>query len=138
MRHGALGCFESLGRLDPSRDTAMPSDAIFRIYSMTKPIVSVAAMMLVEQGRLSLPDPVSRFVPEFAEVRVGVARDDGTLELVAPKQPMTVHDLLRHTAGLTYEFFAPSPVRRRYAEAGHRIARAQQRRVRARRWPRCR
>lgn len=117
VRHGALGCFESLGRLDPAREAAMPPDAIFRIYSMTKPIVAVAAMMLVEQGRLSLPDPVSRFVPEFADVRVGVVGEDGALQLVAPKKPMTVHDLLRHTAGLTYEFFAPSPVRQLYAQA---------------------
>ncbi|WP_280152460.1 serine hydrolase domain-containing protein [Piscinibacter sp. XHJ-5] len=110
VRHGALGCFESLGRLDPSRDTPMPADAIFRIYSMTKPIVAVATMMLVEQGRLSLSHPVSRFVPEFADVRVGEAQE-------APRQPMTVHDLLRHTAGLSYEFFVPEPLRKRYAEA---------------------
>jgi CubicO group peptidase (beta-lactamase class C family) len=71
----------------------------------------------VEQGRLSLPDPVSRFVPEFAEVRVGVPGEGGALQLMPPKKPMTVHDLLRHTAGLTYEFLSPSPVRQLYAQA---------------------
>lgn len=116
VRNGVLGCFEALGRLDPARDVPMPRDAIFRIYSMTKPIVSVATLRLVEQGRLSLSDPVAKHLPEFAHTQVGVERDGG-LELVAPRQPMTVHDLLRHTSGLTYEFWQPSAVRKRYAEA---------------------
>jgi CubicO group peptidase (beta-lactamase class C family) len=116
QRRGALGCFEALGRLDPARDAAMGRDAIFRIYSMTKPIVSVAAMRFVEQGRLLLGDPVAKFLPEFAEVRVGIERD-GELQLVAPRQPMTVHDLLRHTSGITYEFLGPSAVRRLYGNA---------------------
>ena len=116
QRRGVLGCFEALGRLDPARDVPMRADAIFRIYSMTKPIVSVAAMRFVEQGRLLLSDPVAKFLPEFAEVRVGVERD-GELQLVPPRRPMTVHDLLRHTSGITYEFLAPSAVRRLYSAA---------------------
>jgi CubicO group peptidase (beta-lactamase class C family) len=115
-RHGALACFEALGRLDPARGTPMPPDAIFRIYSMTKPIVSLAAMMLVEEGRLLLGDPVSRHLPEFGRVRVAITEGGGAPRLTVPQRAMTVHDLLRHTAGLTYEFHAPSAVRSRYAE----------------------
>ena len=115
-RHGALGCFESLGALDPVRGLPMRADAIFRIYSMTKPIVSVALMMLAEQGRVLLRDLVSKYLPEFVRARVGVERG-GQLELKLPNRPMTVHDLLRHTAGLTYEFLEPSAVRLRYVEA---------------------
>jgi CubicO group peptidase (beta-lactamase class C family) len=115
-RRGVVACFESLGKLDPVRGLPMRNDAIFRIYSMTKPIVSVALMMLAEQGRVLLRDPVSKYLPEFVRTRVGVERD-GQLELKVPNRPMTVHDLLRHTAGLTYEFLEPSAVRLRYSEA---------------------
>ena len=115
-RRGTVGCFDSVGRLDPVHGEPMRSDALFRSYSMTKPIVSVALMLLAEQGRVLLRDPVSRYLPEFTHVRVGVERD-GQLELKVPNRPMTVHDLLRHTAGLTYEFLAPSVVRLRYTEA---------------------
>jgi CubicO group peptidase (beta-lactamase class C family) len=116
-RHGRLAAFEGVGRLDPALDLAMGKDAIFRIYSMTKPIVSVAVMMMMEQGRLALADPVSRFLPEFATVQLGVEQD-GRLDRVAPARPITIQDLLRHTSGLTYEFLAPSKVRRAYTEAG--------------------
>jgi CubicO group peptidase (beta-lactamase class C family) len=114
-RRGVLGVFDTLGRLDPARDVPMRPDAIFRIYSMTKPIVSVAAMRLFERGEILLGDPVAKFLPEFADVQVGVERD-GRLELVKPSRPMTVQDLLRHTSGLTYEFLGPSAVRARYTE----------------------
>jgi CubicO group peptidase (beta-lactamase class C family) len=116
QRRGALACVESVGALDPASGTPMRVDAIFRIYSMTKPIVSVALMGLAEQGKVLLRDPVSKYIPEFARAQVGVERG-GRLELKAPKRPITVHDLLRHTAGLTYEFHAPSAVRLRYVEA---------------------
>ena len=116
QRRGVLACFDSLGRLDPVRGLPMRADAVFRIYSMTKPIVSVALMMLAEQGRVLLRDPVSKYLPEFVRTRVGVERA-GQLELKVPSRPMTVHDLLRHTAGLTYEFLEPSAVRLLYAEA---------------------
>ncbi len=109
-RQGALGAFEAVGRQDPVRDLRMRPDAIFRIYSMTKPIVSVALMRFAERGRVLLRDPVAMYLPAFANARVGV---DGP----APGRPMTVQDLLRHTAGLTYEFHAPSPVRRLYDQA---------------------
>ena len=116
QRRGVAACFESLGRLDPVRGLPMRSDAIFRIYSMTKPIVSVALMMLVEKGLVLLRDPVSKYLPEFVRTRVGVERA-GQLDLKVPNRVMTVHDLLRHTAGLTYEFLEPSAVRLLYSEA---------------------
>ena len=109
-RHGVVGLFEALGQQDPARRIAMREDSIFRIYSMTKPIVSVALMQFAEQGRVLLRDPVAKYLPAFAKLMVGI---DGA----APKRAPTVHDLLRHTAGLTYEFHASSPVRRRYAAA---------------------
>lgn len=122
-RQGKVAYFESFGRRDASSDVPMARDAIFRIYSMTKPIASVAAMMLVEDGRLALDDPVARYIPEFASVTVGVetpgqAGAGATLERVPARRPMTVHDLLRHTSGLTYGFFGDTPVKRAYRAAG--------------------
>ena len=110
-RAGAPATVESVGWQGPGRANAMAADAIFRIHSMTKPLVSVAALVLHEQGRLRLSDPVALHLPEFAAARVGV---DG----VAPARPMTVQDLLRHTAGLTSEFLPQNPVRERYVQAG--------------------
>ena len=95
-------------------------DGIFRIYSMTKPIVSIAAMMLVEEGRLALEEPVSKYIPAFGTVKVGVEKkgEDGkaTLDLVAPRRPMSVQDLLRHTSGITYGFFGEGLVKKSYVE----------------------
>ena len=89
----------------------MSDDAIFRIYSMTKPIVSVAAMMLVEEGRLALTDPVSNLIPAFANLKVGVVNGD-KLDLAPLKRPITIQDLMRHTSGLTYGFTGASPVQK--------------------------
>src|SRR5256885_4743146 len=87
---------------------------------MTKPIVSVAAMMLVEEGKLVLEAPVSRYIPAFADVKVGVEKTDAngqkTLELVAPRRAMTVQDLMRHTSGLTYGFFGEGLVKQAYRD----------------------
>jgi CubicO group peptidase (beta-lactamase class C family) len=115
-RRGRIVHFKAYGRRDPASDEAMERDAIFRIYSMTKPLVSVALMMLVEEGRLLLSDPLSAFVPEFSDVKVRVERD-GAVELAAPARPITVHDLLRHTSGLTYEWMDDGPVQTSYAGA---------------------
>jgi CubicO group peptidase (beta-lactamase class C family) len=95
----------------------MTKNAIFRIYSMTKPIVSVAAMMLVEEGRLLLSDPLSRYLPEFARMKVASERADGRLDLVPATRPITLQDLLRHTSGITYEHMATGALQRRYADA---------------------
>lgn len=115
-RHGKVVLFDSVGSLDPATATPMARDAIFRIYSMTKPIVSVAVMMLMEQGQLLLSDPVAKFLPEFAAQKVA-SIVDGAVQLQAVKQVATVQDLLRHTAGMTYEFMGSAPVQRQYAQA---------------------
>jgi CubicO group peptidase (beta-lactamase class C family) len=115
-RRGQVGYLKSLGRQDPQRGTPMHADAVFRIHSMTKPIVSVATMMLVERGALQLSDPVALYLPVFSAARVGLERD-GRFDLVPARRPMTIHDLLRHTAGFTSEYYAVSAVRRRYIAA---------------------
>jgi CubicO group peptidase (beta-lactamase class C family) len=121
-RHGKIAAFEAAGVLDPATKAPMTRDAIFRIYSMSKPITSVAVMMLVEEGKLTPGDPVAKYLPQFAEVKVGVEQPgtDGkpTLELVAPRRPITVQDLLRHTSGLTYGVFGASLVKAQYRESG--------------------
>ena len=96
-RRGQIGLFEAVGQQDPGTGTPMQTNSIFRIYSMTKPVVSVAVMMLVERGQLLLSDPVSHWLPEYANQQVATASG---LEPV--RQDATVQDLLRHTAGLTY------------------------------------
>ena len=115
-RQGKLALFESLGLLDPATGVPMTRDAIFRIYSMTKPVVSVAAMMLMEQGRLLLSDPVAKYLPEYANQKVA-RQVEGVVHLQEVRQLATVQDLLRHTAGLTYEFMGSSSVQRQYAQS---------------------
>ncbi len=101
----------------------MGTDAIFRIYSMTKPIVSVAVMMLWEEGRLLLSDPIGRYLPALASPKVGIVTGS-TYTSVDVERPVTVQDLLRHTSGLTYEFRGDTPIHKAYAEA--RVARLKQ------------
>jgi len=114
-RHGKMALFDSVGLLNPATGEAMHRDARFRIYSMTKPIVSVAAMMLMEEGRLLLSDPVAKYLPEFAAQQV--ALQQGTeLQLQPVRRAATLHDLLRHTAGMTYEFLGSGPVQRQYSQ----------------------
>lgn len=117
VRRGVVGFLDVQGRQDPAQAAPMRLDSIFRIYSMTKPIVSVAVMMLFERGRLLLSDPVAKHLPEFALVQVGLERG-GVLERVPPLRAMTVQDLLRHTSGLTYEILPRATVRGLYAKAG--------------------
>jgi CubicO group peptidase (beta-lactamase class C family) len=114
-RGGKIGYRGEFGRSRP-RGPAMRPDAIFRIYSMTKPITSVALMMLVEEGRLLLTDPLFKYVPAFGEPKVGVEQD-GELKLVPAERFITIHDLLRHTSGFTYAHTGVSPVQRLYAKA---------------------
>ncbi len=114
-RHGKVELFESLGQQNPNTGTTMALDAIFRIYSMTKPIVSVATMMLMEQGKLLLSDPVGKYLPEYAKQQFAVDFE-GQVNYEAAK-PATVQDLLRHTAGLTYEFLGNSAAQKAYRHA---------------------
>jgi CubicO group peptidase (beta-lactamase class C family) len=110
---GHVEVFEALGKRDPASDAAMQADAIFRIYSMTKPLVSLAALMLFEEGRLQLFDPIAKYLPEFSDLKVGVEQGGG-LRLEPARRPPTVHDLLRHTTGFTYAFLGDSLVQREY------------------------
>ncbi len=115
-RRGRLVLHECVGQCDPASRNAMALNSLFRIYSMTKPIVSVAVMMLVEQGRLLLSDPIAKFFPEFANVQVQ-SHINGHAVLSKPRSAPTIHDLLRHTAGLTYETLGTEPIQRMYAQA---------------------
>ena len=101
-RHGEIAQLETYGLMDVASNKPMQLDTIFRIYSMTKPITSVALMMLYEEGRFLLTDPVSRFVPEFKETQVYVSEGDSGPELANQEQPMAIWHLLTHTSGLVY------------------------------------
>jgi CubicO group peptidase (beta-lactamase class C family) len=115
-RRGQIGWFDAIGRQAPASSAPMAKDSIFRIYSMTKPIVSVAIMMLLEEGHFILNDPVAKFIPEFATQKVGV-ETDGQLELVPLQRPMTIQDLLRHTSGITYDHTGNSLVQQLYQQS---------------------
>jgi CubicO group peptidase (beta-lactamase class C family) len=103
-RHGEIAHFSPLGRRDIERNEPMREDTIFRIYSMTKPITSVALMTLYEEGRFRLTDPVHKFIPSFADMRVYVSGKHPMFLTEPVRRPMTILDLLTHTAGLTYGF----------------------------------
>ena len=119
-RNGKLVMFDSFGFRDKETKAPMTNDTIFRIASMTKPIVTVAAMILVEEGKLSVADPVSRYIPAFANTKVAVAKNnvDGTVEISQEPQirQMTVQDLMRHTSGLTYAEVGANPVKQSYID----------------------
>ena len=115
-RRGQVLLHACLGEQNPQDTTPMALDSIFRIYSMTKPIVSMAIMMLMERGKLMLSDPIARYLPEFAGAQV-MTHVDGHAVLQKPKAVSTVQDLLRHTAGFTYEILGNEPIQRQYAQA---------------------
>src|SRR4051794_32062500 len=115
-RHGQVGWFEALGKQSPAGAAPMAHDTIFRIFSMTKPIVSVGIMMLLEDGHLLLADPVAKYIPEFSNQKVGV-ENNGKLELLPVKRQMTVQDLLRHTSGLTYDHTGNGLVQQLYQQS---------------------
>jgi CubicO group peptidase (beta-lactamase class C family) len=108
------------GERDPQTKAPMTADAIFRIYSMSKPITTVAAMMLVEEGKLALEEPLSKYIPAFKDVQVGVENkgESGqtTLALAPAKKPITIQDLMRHTSGITYGFFGEGAVKKAYVD----------------------
>ena len=105
-RKGQVAHFETLGYRDPAAKAPMPRDAIFSIASMTKPMVSVAIMMLHDEGKLFLSDPVGKFLPQLAKMQVGTVKTDaagnGLVETIPANRQPTIQDLLRHTSGLTY------------------------------------
>jgi CubicO group peptidase (beta-lactamase class C family) len=120
-QHGKPVYFEKFGLRDVTTKQPMTDDTIFTVYSMSKPITSVAAMMLVDEGKLKLDDPLEKYIPSFATARVGVESkaDNGEkkLELVPLSRPITILDLLRHSSGITYGFYGDSLVRKAYANA---------------------
>ena len=119
-RNGKIVMFDSFGFRDKEAKVPMTTDTIVRIASMTKPIVTVGAMMLAEEGKLSLADPVSKYIPAFADTKVAVEAKmpDGTVEqrLEPQTRPMTIQDLMRHTSGLTYGAAGINPVKRSYID----------------------
>lgn len=121
VRQGKVAYFETVGLLDPDTKAPMRKDAIFRIYSMSKPITSVAVMMLVEQGKITLDEPIAKYIPAFKDMKVGRETRDAEgkpmLDVVAATRPITIQDLLRHTSGITYGFFGDLLVKKAYVEA---------------------
>jgi len=116
-RHGKIVHFSALGYADVEKRTPMEKDAIFRQYSMTKAIASTALMTLYEQGKFQLNDPISKYLPEFKDLRV-LRTPDGPLdETVAPEHPPTIHDIMRHTAGFTHGLTTDA-FDQQYAKAG--------------------
>jgi CubicO group peptidase (beta-lactamase class C family) len=121
QQHGKPVYREFFGVRDPDTHQPMTDDTIFRLHSMTKPITSFAAMMLIDEGRLKLDEPVSKYIPSFANIKVGIEKkvenDQKALEIVPPNRPVTVRDLLLHTSGITYGFYGDSLVRKAYGKA---------------------
>ncbi len=115
-RRGQIGWFDAVGRQGPASPAAMAQDSVFRIFSMTKPIVSVGIMMLLEEGQFLLNEPIAKFIPEFASQKVGV-ENNGKLDLVPLQRAMTIQDLLRHTSGITYDHTGNSLVQQLYKES---------------------
>jgi CubicO group peptidase (beta-lactamase class C family) len=115
-RRGQVGWFEALGQQSPAAAAPMAHNSIFRIFSMTKPIVSVGIMMLLEEGRFLLNDAIAKYIPEFADQKVGVEKD-GKLDLVPLARPITIQDLLRHTSGITYDHTGNSLVQQQYQQS---------------------
>src|ERR1700678_4358279 len=115
-RRGQIGWFEALGQQNPASPAPMARNTLFRIFSMTKPIVSVGIMMLLEEGYFLLNAPGAKYIPEFSDQKVGV-ETNGRLELVPPKRPITIQDLLRHTSGITYEHTGNGLVQQLYQQS---------------------
>jgi CubicO group peptidase (beta-lactamase class C family) len=116
-RFGEEAHFLAYGKRDVERGTAITRDTVFRIYSMSKPITSVALMMLYEKGAFQLDDPVAKYIPQWRDLRVFAGGDAKSHQVVAPARPMTVKDLLTHTSGLTYGFLGTHPVDAMYRAA---------------------
>ena len=114
MRKGQLAFAETVGKADLERDKPMRPDTIFRIYSMTKPLTSTAIMMLYEEGRFQLDDPISKFIPAFKDPRVFAGGSRGKIDSVPAEREITFRDLLTHTSGLTYGFMESNPVHALY------------------------
>jgi CubicO group peptidase (beta-lactamase class C family) len=122
QQHGKPVYLKCFGVRDVATNVPMTPDTIFALHSMTKPITSVAAMMLIDAGKLKLSDPVSKFIADFAGAKVGVGTTaaDGTrfLKLVPVDRPVTIEDLLRHTSGITYDYIGGKLIDKAYVDSG--------------------
>ena len=117
-RHGKVVHVDAYGKADLTSGRATRADDIFRMYSMTKPITSVALLSLYEEGKFQLTDPLSKFFPAFADVKVLTGMGPGGAMLLdSPRRPITIQDVFRHTAGFTYGFFGGSPLDKMYTDA---------------------
>jgi CubicO group peptidase (beta-lactamase class C family) len=121
QQHGVPVYRGLIGARDAATKEPMTDDTIFRLFSLTKPITSVVAMQLIDEGKLALNDPVAKYIPSFADVKVGVEKknEDGskTLELVPPNRPVTIRDLMTQTSGIAYGFYGDSLVHKAYRAA---------------------
>ena len=121
QQHGVPVYHQLIGVRDTATKAPMTDDTIFRLFSLSKPITSVVAMQLIDEGKLALSDPVSKYIPSFANVKVGVEKknEDGsrTLDLVPPNRPVTIMDLMTQTSGIAYGFYGDSLVHKAYAAA---------------------
>jgi CubicO group peptidase (beta-lactamase class C family) len=117
VRRGQVAYAHSLGQRDRERNLPMDDNTIFRIFSMTKPIASVALMQLYERGAFQLSDPVHRYIPEWRTLQVRQELPDGSVQLVKPQRPMNVRDVLMHMTGLPGALFPGNPVDKAFAEA---------------------
>jgi CubicO group peptidase (beta-lactamase class C family) len=120
-QHGRPVYFKCFGVRDVASRQAMTPDTIFALHSMTKPITNLAAMMLIDQGRLALADPVAKYIPAFADVKVGIesraANGDPILAFEPPNRAMTIEDLMRHTSGISYDYIGGTLIEKAYADA---------------------
>jgi CubicO group peptidase (beta-lactamase class C family) len=120
-QHGVPVYNALIGVRDTATKEPMTDDTIFRLFSLTKPITSVVAMQLIDEGKFALNDPVAKYIPSFADVKVGVEKknEDGskTLDLVPPNRPVTIQDLMTQTSGIAYGFYGDSLVHKAYAAA---------------------
>lgn len=121
-RKGKIAYFRNFGMRDKEKGVPMEKDSIFRVFSMSKSAVAVAAAILLEEGKISLSDPVAKYIPSFKDVQVGeIKKDEGGKEIVSLVKPvnvMTIQDLLRHTSGLSYWFYPPKAIQDLYLQAG--------------------
>ncbi|WP_433994835.1 serine hydrolase domain-containing protein [Bradyrhizobium pachyrhizi] len=122
QQHGKPVYLKTFGYRDVTTKSPMRPDTMFALHSMTKPITNSAAMMLVDEGKLSPQDPLSKYIPAFADVKVAIEPDGGNdpakVELVPPIRPVTIEDIMRHTSGITYEYIGADWIQKIY-RAGH-------------------
>jgi CubicO group peptidase (beta-lactamase class C family) len=123
-RHGKVVELKAYGMAERETNTPMKSDSLFRLYSMTKPITSVALLMLYEEGKFQLSDPLEKYIPAFKDVKVFAGMDGANMKLEAPKRKPTIHDVFRHTAGFSYGLGA-TPVDQAYQKGGVDFATAE-------------